>query len=70
MRSKNTSPASRGRSSGWVGQGIEYVFGGSLGGVNAVGNSDAVKGDTRQEESGVPCQPASDCLDALEMVQD
>src|SRR5208283_5803429 len=61
--------ALRCRGAGWVGQGIEDVFGGGLGGVNAVGYSEAVKGDPGQEEPGVPGQLAPDRLDALEMAE-
>ena len=37
--------------------------------MNAVGYSDAVKGDPGQEEPGVPGQLAPDRLDALEMAE-
>ena len=51
-KAHQTGPASGCRSAGWVGQGNEDVFGRGLGGVDAVGDSDTVKGDTRQEEPG------------------
>ena len=38
--------------------------------MDAVGNSDAVKGDPGQEEPGVLGQPAPDRLNAVEMAKD
>jgi len=63
-------PTSRCRGAGGVGQGIEDFFGGGFGGVNAIGNSDAVKGDPGQREPGVPGQLAPDRLDTVEMAKD
>ena len=60
---------SGGRGAGGVGEGVEDVLGGGLGGVDAVGDADAVEGDTGQEEPGISGELAADRLDAVEVAR-
>ena len=55
---------------GRFGQGVEEGVGGGLGGVDAVGDSDAVVGDPGQVEPGMAGQLAADGRDAVEVAED
>ncbi len=64
----STFPASR-RRGGRIGQCVEEGVGGHFGGVDAVGDSDAVVGDARQVEPGILGEMAANRGDAIEMAE-
>ena len=64
----STFPASR-RRGGRIGQGVEEGVGGHFGGVDAVGDADAVVGDARQVEPGILGEMAADGGDAIEVAE-